>query len=125
MYTMQLTEFESVLLEGWEQVHAKSQMSLWILVAIRERNEFAEDIGDFIKTNANLDPEGQSLYRSLRRLEKATLITSRRQKSSGGPDKKQFSLTDAGTHVLEAFIQRNIVDIILRADTNGYFTHHS
>lgn len=119
---MELTTFESTMLAGWEQVHNKAQLSLWILVAIRQKKEFADDILLFIKNHAHLEPEGQSLYRSLRRLESATLIKSIKVPNASGPDKKQFVLTTAGGHVLNAFIERNITGVIIAANTKGFFT---
>ena len=118
---MKLTPFESTMLSGWEQVYNKGQVTLWILVAIRQKKEFADDILVFIKEQAGLDPEEQSLYRSLRRLEKSTLIQSEKVAGVGGPDKKRFSLTLAGKNVLDAFIERNINKIIIKGHKNGLF----
>ena len=118
---MKLTPFESTTLEGWEQVYAKAQLSLWIMVAIRQEQEYVEDIINFIKQYARLEPETQSLYRSLRRLEQATLIQSTKVTNTAGPDKKRFGLTEAGENVLSSFIRRNIHDIIIRGDQHGFF----
>ena len=120
MYTMKLTPFESTMLEGWEYVYNKAQLSLWIMVAIRQKKEFAEEILAFIQEHAGLEPEGQSLYRSLRRLESSTLVQSEKIASGGGPDKKRFTLTTAGTNVLEAFIERNINAVIIQGSKRGY-----
>lgn len=109
------------MLEGWEQVYNKSQLSLWIMVAIRQKKEFAEDILEFIEQYAGLVPESQSLYRSLRRLEQSTLIESTKIASSNGPDKKKFALTEAGENVLQAFIERNINNIIIKGSKLGFF----
>ena len=109
------------MLEGWEQVYNKTQLSLWIMIAIRQKKEFAEDILAFVQQHAGLEPESQSLYRSLRRLEQSTLLVSTKQASHGGPDKKRFTLTVAGEHVLDAFIERNINTIILQGKKQGFF----
>ena len=121
MYNMKLTPFELTMLSGWELVHNKGQLTLWIMVAIRQKKEFAEDILVFIKESADLDPEGQSLYRSLRRLEKSTLVQSQKVASPGGPDKKRFTLTAAGKNVLDAFIERDINRIIIQGYKDGLF----
>ena len=84
-------------------------------------SKLAEDILVFIKESADLDPEGQSLYRSLRRLEKSTLVQSQKVASPGGPDKKRFTLTAAGKNVLDAFIERNINRIIIQGYKDGLF----
>lgn len=116
---MKLAAFESTMLDGWEQVYNKAQLTLWIMIAIRQKKEFADDILIFIKKHARLEPESQSLYRSLRRLEQSTLIDSTKVSSVGGPDRKQFRLTEAGENVLKAFIERNIHQIIISGAKKG------
>ena len=118
---MKLNPFESTILEGWETVHKKAQMSLWILLAIRERKGFAEEILRFIKQHADLEPGEQSLYRSLRRLESATIVKSVKVDNSAGPDRKLFTLTNEGQRVLESFIERNIVRPILSPSHQSLF----
>lgn len=119
---MKLTTFESTMLQGWELVHNKAQLSLWVMIAIRQGNGFADDIISFVKVHAKLEPESQSLYRSLRRLESATLLDSVRVPNASGPDKKQFALTVEGEHVLQAFIDRNITGVIIKGNQKGFFT---
>lgn len=122
MYTMKLSPFESTMLQGWEDVYKKSQLSLWILVAVREGKEYAEDIKHYIKHSADLDTGEQSLYRSLRRLESGTLLDSIKVNNPGGPDKKRFVLTPEGSHVLAAFIARNITHVYFAPERATLFT---
>lgn len=118
---MKLTAFESTMLNGWELTYNKAQLSLWIMIAIRQKKEFVYEISHFIKIHARLVPENQSLYRSLRRLENATLIESELVPGASGPDKKRFYITTAGANLLDAFIERNIYDIIIRGEEKGFF----
>lgn len=106
---MKLTPFETTVLEGWEDVYKKTQVSLWLLLAMREGERYVEDIRLFMKKHASIEIADPSLYRSLRRFEAAALAKSTAVKSKqGGPDKKKFVLTREGLAVLEAFLARNI-----------------
>ena len=118
---MKLTPFETTMLSGWEDVYRKSQVSLWILVAIREEKGFVEGIRIFIRSRGDVDMSEQSLYRSLRRLESATLIQSRSIANPKGPDRKYFSLTPEGSRVLAAFIERNITRMFLTSRNRSLF----
>ena len=120
---MKLTPFETTVLAGWEDVYKKSQVSLWILLAIRERKGFVEEIRTFIKSHGRIGMSEQSLYRSLRRLESATLLTSHMVPNRAGPDKKHFALSQEGTHVVEAFLDRNITAIFFTSRNKGLFGH--
>ncbi|MFZ1458477.1 MAG: PadR family transcriptional regulator [Candidatus Saccharimonadales bacterium] len=120
---MKLTPFESTMLSGWEDVYRKSQVSLWILIAIREEKGFVEEIRTFIHRHGDVDMSEQSLYRSLRRLESATLIQSRSVENPKGPDRKYFSLSPEGGHVLGAFIERNITAMFLSSPNNDLFSN--
>lgn len=118
---MKLTTFETTMLQGWEQVHNKAQLSLWILVAIGQKKGCVDEILAFIRRYTTITTEGQSLYRSLRRLEGSTLIESIKVPSAGGPYKKQFVLTEAGERVLGAFVERNVTNTIVYAHKKGFF----
>ena len=112
--TMRLSKFETTLLTGWEDVYKKAQVSLWILLAVQQNKGFVDEIRYFMSNQARLEVAEQSLYRSLRRLESATMVKSIKVFSPGGPDKKQFHLTSEGSRVLQAFIIRNIGEIYYR-----------
>lgn len=113
---MKLTPFETTMLTAWEDVYRKSQVSLWILVAIREGKGFVEDIRVFISTYGDIEMSEQSLYRSLRRLESSTLLDTKTIANPKGPDKKYFELSPEGSRVLAHFIERNITSKFI--DTN-------
>jgi DNA-binding PadR family transcriptional regulator len=108
---MKLTPFETVLLQGWEEVHKKSQLSLWILITIYRGRGLVSDIQTDIRSHAGLEVADQSLYRSLRRLESAQLIISSAEVNPDGPDRKLYRITETGNRVLAAFIERNILSV--------------
>lgn len=107
-----LTPYEQTLLDGWEAVYKKGQLTLWILLALKDRPRHMAAISEFIthSTNHTLAADTQSMYRALRRYHKAELVGFTAQKGSG-PDRKVYHLTVAGQHVLDAFIKRNVSSI--------------
>lgn len=108
-----LTEYEQKLLKGWEDVHNRGQMSLWILLALKDGAKHMSHIKDFIArmTNHMLVPDDKSVYRALRRFKDSELVSFKLTPSSAGPDLKIYELTHTGTSVLKAFLRRNIVEI--------------
>jgi len=98
------------LLEGWEEVYKKGQLTLWVLVALRERSMHMKDVKDHISslTNATFTIDDNSMYRALNRYAKAGLITHRMAPNHSGPDLKEYVLTTLGTDLLQAFVAKNI-----------------
>lgn len=109
----ELDDYEQKLLAGWEDVHHKSQLSLWILLALKDGSKYMAAIKDFVSdsTNQLVLPDDKSVYRALRRFRDSDLIDYKLQPKTGGPDLKIYALTDTGCKVLEAFLERNIIDI--------------
>lgn len=108
-----LDDYEEKLLAGWEEVHHKSQLSLWILLALKDGAKYMATIKDFISdaTNQQIQPDDKSVYRALRRFRDSDLVSYELQPSSGGPDLKIYSLTETGSKVLKSFLERNITEI--------------
>lgn len=101
------------LLEGWEDVYKKGQLTLWVLLAVRDAPRHTKEINDFIAdaTNAKFSVDSNSLYRALKRYEKAQLIRHKLKPGNAGPDLKVYTLTDLGGALLDQFIQRNVVSV--------------
>jgi DNA-binding PadR family transcriptional regulator len=118
-----LTEYEQTLLSGWEEVHKKSQLTLWILLAIKHSPKQMQEVKEFIaiRTAKTLSADDKSMYRALRRLAEADMIGSVPIKTSAGPDAKQFELTTTGQKVLTEFINSNIKPIYLNDANVGLF----
>ena len=106
-------KLEKELLNSWEEVYKKGQLTLWILLSLKDGPKHMSEIRQFIlqETNGTLVPEDQSLYRSLRRYAHAEMIDYTEQPSSAGPDKKSYHLTSVGGRVLEKFIRRNVEEV--------------
>ncbi len=71
-------------------------------------------IKDFIETQSQhtLTADDKSMYRALRRFHQMDLVDFRDEPSNrGGPDRKVYALTETGLHVLNRFIQKNIIDV--------------
>ena len=109
----QLDEYEAKILAGWEDVQHKSQLSLWILLALKDGEKYMASIKEFISdaTHQLMLPDDKSVYRALRRFRNSDLIDYELMPSSNGPDLKIYKLTQAGSNVLESFLERNIIDI--------------
>jgi len=110
----ELTEYEQKLLQGWEDVHNKGQLSLWILLALKDGSKHMSHIKEFIArmTNHILVPDDKSVYRALRRFKASELVSFKLVPSSAGPDLKIYELTCTGSTVLQAFLRRNIDGIL-------------
>lgn len=113
VYMKQTENFESVLLSGWEDVYLKSQLTLWLLLALKADDKHMAEIKAFINTATNgaLNPDDKSMYRSLRRLTAGEMIHFQRQPAKNGPDYKVYSLTRSGRKVLAVFLERHITSI--------------
>lgn len=109
----QLDDFESAILAGWEDVHHKSQLSLWILLALKDGAKYMASIKEFIAhaTHQLILPDDKSVYRALRRFRDSDLVDYELMPNAGGPDLKIYQLTSTGTNVLESFLERNIIDV--------------
>ncbi|HSX45264.1 MAG TPA: PadR family transcriptional regulator [Candidatus Saccharimonadales bacterium] len=110
---MILDKYEQTLLNGWEDTHKQSQLTLWIMLALKHGPKHMNAIKKFISnwTNQTILADDKSIYRALRRFNEAELISFTNKPSQKGPDLKIYELTDTGSHVLSKFIERNISDI--------------
>ncbi len=113
-----LTSYEQQLLDGWEEIYKRGQLTLWILLALKNGPKHMSAIKEYIgmQTANVVSADDQSMYRALRRYHQADLIAFTSEHVSGGPDRKIFTLTATGHHVLDRFIERNITSLVnLRA----------
>jgi len=116
-------EIKQTLLLGWEEVYKKSQLTLWILLALREGEKSMGDIKIFIKQRAvdTIDADDKSMYRALRRFDEADLITFTLSSNPAGPNIKLWTLTPVGKWVLTNFVERNIKNIFFNAQNKSLF----
>ncbi len=108
-------DYERKLLDGWEDVYKKGQLTMWVLLALSENNKHMNQIKDYIETMTNntLVVDDQSMYRALRRYDNAELVSFTNMPSQSGPDLKVYAITDTGRRVLTKFIERNITGVFL------------
>lgn len=104
--TTQLNE----LLEAWEEIYKKGQLTFWIFLSLKEGKKYVDEIKEFIEeyTNNTMTCEVQSLYRNLRKYQHIGIVDFETGEGHKGPDRKYYYLTDTGRELLERFIQRNI-----------------
>lgn len=111
-----LNRFEQTLVEGWEDIYKKSQLTLWILLALKDGSKHMAEIKSFIAeaTNQTIVADDKSMYRALRRFVDTDLLSYTTEPNDKGPDRKLYLLTDSGQAVLSEFVSRNIVDIYFK-----------
>ncbi len=105
-----LDSYERKLLDGWEEVFKKGQLTLWIMLALKDNPKHMTEIKQFVAslTLDRLQADNQSMYRALRRYYDAELVDISIEPNDSGPDRKVYGLTETGYRVLEAFLDRNI-----------------
>ncbi len=108
------------LLQGWEEVFKKGQLTLWVLLALYDGPKHMAEIRQYVAaaTNDQVTVDDVSLYRALRRYydNELTDVTTAPGK---GPDKKIYSLTPIGTQVLRQFVTRNIVGTLYKPEVKN------
>lgn len=118
---MKLNDYEQTLLSGWEEVYKKGQLSLWILLALKDGPKHMAAIKQRVAelTNHTLMADDKSMYRALRRYSDAELVSHTSKPSTGGPDLKVYSLTKVGVAVLQVFLRRNITDVFYKPEVQS------
>lgn len=112
----QLDSYETKLLNGWEDVFKKGQLTLWIMLALKDGPKHVAQIKSFIgkSTNDTLTADDQSMYRALRRYNSADLVDYIKKPGKSGPELKIYRITDTGRHVLDNFVERNITNVFFK-----------
>ena len=109
-------EYLAELQDAWELNFKKGFLSFWILLALREEDQFLEGIMEFIRqrTKNKLSYDEQSTYRALRKFTELELITFEMHKSNKGPDLKKYRISKLGNKLLQSFINDNFAPFYQR-----------
>lgn len=99
------------LLTTWEGNYKKGLLTFWLLLLLHEREAYAFEISDLVAdlSQGSIKADEKSIYRALNRFEKVGIVTSQWRDSDIGPPRRYYRLTEMGTNLLRAFIQRNIL----------------
>ena len=102
--------YKDDLLKAWEETYKKGQLTFWLLLSLRDKPRYVNDIKEFITsiTEGTITCEDQSLYRALRKFHELEIVRFELREGNKGPDRKYYSLTTMGHELLEDFIQRNM-----------------
>lgn len=121
---MKLPSYEQQLLDGWEDVFKKGQLTLWIMLALKDGPKHMSEIKAFIgqATNGTLSADDQSMYRALRRYYDVEMVDFKTEAGKNGPDLKVYSLTAIGRQVLDSFIARNITSVFFKPSLKELFS---
>lgn len=111
------TTYTSQLLQGWEDVFKKGQLTLWILLALHNGAKDMAQIRDYMagSTDGQVSADDVSLYRALRRYYDNEIVDYTAAPGKG-PDRKVYSLTPIGHELLRSFVQRNIVNTLYKPE---------
>ena len=106
----ELDPYERKMLEGWEEVFKRGQLTFWVLLALRDGPKHMAEIRGWMTdiSEGALTVEERSLYRALQRFHDSELVTSSAVAGSKGPDRKLYTLSPIGERVLSAFIERDV-----------------
>ncbi len=109
---------EQKLLDGWEEAFKKGQLTLWIMLALKDSPKHMAAIKTFISscTNGILLADDRSMYRALRRYYEVGLVDFEQAPGQNGPDRKVYQLTPTGQSVLRKFVERNILNVFFKSD---------
>jgi len=101
----------TVLLEQWEVVYKKGLLTFWVLLLLHERPMYVFEMGEALDavSRGTMCADERSLYRALRRFERAGFVESEWQASDVGPQRRYYGLSDLGKELLCRFAERNIL----------------
>jgi PadR family transcriptional regulator PadR len=110
--------YERQLLEGWEEVFKKGQLTLWILLALKHGPKHMADIKQFIEqgTNNAVTADNASMYRALRRYYVAEMVDFVAAPGDRGPERKVYKLSPIGGRVLQRFVENNILNVFYKPE---------
>lgn len=111
---VKLSTYEQQVLEGWEEVYKRGQLTLWVFLALQDGPKYMAAIKEYIeaKTNKVVSADDQSMYRALRRYYETELVTYKTVSVTNAPDRKVYELTPTGKHVLAHFVERNVKSLL-------------
>lgn len=109
------SEYLQTLLDAWEEVYKRGQLTLWILLALKDGPKHMDEIKRFIAeaTRQALSADDKSMYRALRRYYDTELVSFTAAPGKG-PDRKVYSLSPLGAQLLQRFVERNITNVLFR-----------
>ncbi|MDQ5932526.1 MAG: PadR family transcriptional regulator [Candidatus Saccharimonadales bacterium] len=123
------------LVNEWDEVYKKGQLSLWVLLSIFDQKKYAAEISDYMYdvTGGTFEVKEQSLYRALRRFKGMGMVSvSEEDSPNGGPKRKFYELTPTGREVLVRFVRLHISPLmnpavfhIITSMTNQGDSHES
>lgn len=101
----------STLLEQWEGVYKKGLLTFWVLLLLHERPMYVLEMGQALEgvSRGTMSADERSLYRALRRFERAGFVESEWQASGVGPQRRYYRLSELGAELLRRFAQRNVM----------------
>lgn len=96
-------------LTAWQNELTKAYLQVLVFLSLSESSKHVGAILEHLAviTQSQFLPAEQSLYRSLRRWQKAGLVEYKLEAGDYGPPHKRYALTDTGQQMLRLFIKRS------------------
>ena len=94
------------MVEGMLQEWKRSMLTFWTLGLLINRPMYGLEIANEIEssTKGALTVRSSTIYQMMSRLGKRGLVTSYQEKTTIGPPRTYYQLTDAGRQVLKRYI---------------------
>jgi len=110
MMNTQFNQNEQDILDSWQEVYLRGQLTFWILLSISDCARYTDEIEIRISelTNGSIQAETKSVYRALRRFHDIEIVDYEMRESERGPDRKYYFLTESGRKIVREFIKQNI-----------------
>jgi len=99
------------LLEQWESVYKRGLLTFWVLLLLHEYPMYVFEMGQALEavSKGTMSADERSLYRALRRFERAGFVESEWRASDVGPRRRYYHLSELGAELLRRFTRRNIL----------------
>lgn len=108
----EIEEYIEELAQSWSEVYKKS-ITTYLLLSILEKSEmWSKQIHEELSALSfgKLALDGKSLHRTLRRLEKQSLVTYRLESGDKtGAKRKIYSITPEGSHLLRTIKNKYLI----------------
>jgi PadR family transcriptional regulator PadR len=102
------------VLKSWAKEYKKGFISYFILLFLKERPMYGFEISKQLMgiTDSGLIFQESGIYQILKNLQKNGMVSFEWQKSSKGPQRKCYIISDEGNDLLERFTKEYLLPIL-------------
>lgn len=97
----ELEEYQTELINKWEELHKKSMVTLLILFALTESPMWSKELEQWLKKTSGWELNERSLHRTLKRMAKLGLIQYKEVDApKTGASRKVYMISESGISFL-------------------------